>query len=161
MAVEMFLDIDGVKGESMADGFKDKIDVLSFQWGLSQSGTFNAGPGGGAGRVSMGDLVINKRVDASSPKLMVSCASGKHYASAKLTVRKAGGDSPLSYCVITLTDVLVSRLDVTGGQGDDLVGENISLNFAKVEFKYEKQDNKGAGSGGDSFAWNVQTNSKG
>ena len=161
MSVAIYLNIKGAEGESQAKDFKDEIDVMSFQWGLSQSGTFHTGSGGGAGRVSMGDLVINKKVDAASPKLMISCANGKHFATAILTVCKAGGDSMVKYCVITLTDVLISRLDVTGGQGDDTVGENVSLNFAKVKFEHKKQGNDGSPQAGADFAWDVQKNSKG
>ena len=53
MAVDMYLKIDGVEGESVSKGFENQIDILSFQWGLSQSGTFHTGPGGGAGRAGV------------------------------------------------------------------------------------------------------------
>ena len=38
MAVDMFLKLDGIKGESLDATHKDEIDVLAWSWGLSQSG---------------------------------------------------------------------------------------------------------------------------
>ena len=45
MAVDMFLEIDGVKGESVDKVHKDKIDIMSWQWGIANSGTFHHGSG--------------------------------------------------------------------------------------------------------------------
>ena len=49
MAVDMFLKMDGIKGESVDDKHKDEIDVLSWSWGMSQSGSAHMGGGAGAG----------------------------------------------------------------------------------------------------------------
>ena len=38
MAVDIFLDIDGIKGESKDDKHPETIDVLSWSWGMSQAG---------------------------------------------------------------------------------------------------------------------------
>ena len=55
-AVDYFLKLDGIQGESKADKHSDEIDVLSFSWGETQSGTFAVGGGGGSGKVSMQDF---------------------------------------------------------------------------------------------------------
>lgn len=52
MALDMFIKIDGIKGESTDDKHKDEIDVLSWSWGMSQSGTVHTTGGSGAGKVS-------------------------------------------------------------------------------------------------------------
>ena len=96
MAVDMFLELDGVKGESVDKAHKDKIDIMSWQWGIANSGTFHHGSGGGAGKASFQDITITKFVDASSPDLMTFCANGKHFAKGKIIVRKAG-EKPLEY----------------------------------------------------------------
>jgi type VI secretion system secreted protein Hcp len=51
-AVDYFLKIDGIQGESKADRHKDEIDIESLSWGETQSGIFAVGGGGGAGKVS-------------------------------------------------------------------------------------------------------------
>jgi len=90
MAVDMFIKIGDVKGESKDKTHGDEIDVLAWSWGMSQSGSMHVGGGGGAGKVNIQDLSLTKYVDKSSPNLMMACSSGKHYPEAKLTIRKGG-----------------------------------------------------------------------
>ncbi len=42
MAVDAFLKMD-VKGESVVDGHEDEIQLLSWSWGMSQTGTTHRG----------------------------------------------------------------------------------------------------------------------
>ena len=51
--VDYFLKIDGIDGESTDNKHKNEIDVLSWSWGETQSGTMAGGGGGGAGKVAM------------------------------------------------------------------------------------------------------------
>ncbi|HVQ74408.1 MAG TPA: type VI secretion system tube protein Hcp, partial [Candidatus Binatia bacterium] len=53
MAVDMFMTVDGIEGESKDGSHKNEIDVLSWSWGLSQSGTGHVGGGSGSGKVSV------------------------------------------------------------------------------------------------------------
>lgn len=158
MAVDMFLKLDGIKGESKDHKHKDEIHIESFSWGLSQTGAFNTGGGGGAGKVNVHDISITKFVDKASPALMLHCCNGKHIASGLLTVRKAG-ENPVEYLKIKLTDLLVSSVQ-NAGHGGDLLTENVSLNFAKFHVEYQVQDEKGKGSPGGEMGWDVKANQK-
>src|SRR5258707_2678274 len=106
MAVDMFLKIDDIKGESKDSKHKDEVDVLAWSWGMSQSGTTHTGGGGGAGKVSVQDISVIKYVDKSSPVLQLACCNGKHFKEALLTVRKAG-ETPLEYLKITMKEVII------------------------------------------------------
>src|SRR5262245_23935842 len=134
MAVDMFMKIDDIKGESSDAAHKDEIEVLSWSWGMSQSGTAQSGTGGGAGKVNVQDRSLPKYVAKSSPNLMKLCCTGQHFKNAKLIVRKAGC-KPLEYIVIELTDGLVAAVTTGGSGGEDRLTENVTLNFAA--FKYE------------------------
>jgi len=79
MAVDMFLALDGIKGESADSKHKGEIDVLAWSWGLSNTGTFHHGAGGGAGKANFQDISITKYIDKGSTDLIYSCASGKAY----------------------------------------------------------------------------------
>ena len=96
MAVDMFIKIGDIKGESQDATHKDEVDVLAWSWGMSQSGTMHSGGGGGGGKVNIQDLSFTKYVDKGSPVIMMMCSNGKQYPEAKLTVRKAG-ETPLEY----------------------------------------------------------------
>lgn len=115
MAVDMFIKIGNIEGESVDAEHKKEIDVLSWTWGMSNSGSAHHGTGAGSGKVNVRDLSLSKFVDKSSTNLIMSCCKGTHFPEAKLVVRKAG-DSPLEYIKITLTDVLVTSVS-TGGTG--------------------------------------------
>src|SRR6201982_4272321 len=100
MAVDMFLKINGVDGESQDDKHKKEIDVLAWSWGVSNSGSAHVGGGAGAGKANVQDLSFTKYIDKSSPDLMLGACNGKHYDNALLTVRKAG-EKPLEYRKVT------------------------------------------------------------
>src|SRR5215472_13348901 len=128
MAVDMFMKIAGVKGESQDKGHMDEIDVLAWSWGMSQSGTTHMGGGGGSGKVNVQDLSFTKYVDVSSPDLLLACCNGKHFTDATLVVRKAG-ENPLEYIKVKMQEVIIASVSTGGSGGEDRLTENVTLNF--------------------------------
>ncbi|MEM0907216.1 MAG: type VI secretion system tube protein Hcp [Pseudomonadota bacterium] len=155
MAVDFFLKLDGIKGESKDSKHKDEIDLLAWSWGLTQQGNVHLGGGSGAGKANCQDISATKYVDLSSPVIARFCASGKHIKEANLVVRKAG-DKPLEYMKIKLTDVLISSYQTGGSSGDDRIIESLSLNFAKVEYQYFTQAASGAADKDEKMMFNAQ-----
>lgn len=160
MAVDMFIKIDGIKGESKDSKHAGEIDVLAWSWGLSNSGTFHSGGGGGAGKANVQDLSFTKYVDAGSADLALSCATGKHIKDAKLVVRKAG-DKPLEYILIELTECMITSVSTGGSGGEDRLTENVTINFEEVHYTYWTQDDKTGAKGQSSeFKYNIAENVK-
>ena len=139
--VDYFLKIDGIQGESRDDRHKDEIDIESFSWGETQSGTFAVGGGGGSGKVSMQAFHFTMPVNKASPALFLACAQGDHIKNATLTCRKAGKDQQ-EFLKVTMNDVLVSSFQIGGAEGV-VPTDQISLNFAKIEVEYQEQDATG------------------
>jgi type VI secretion system secreted protein Hcp len=159
MAVDMFLKLDGIKGESQDHKHKEEIHIESFSWGMAQMGVSGMGGGGGAGKVSVQDVSISKYLDKSSPELMLHCANGKHIKEGLITVRKAG-ETPVEYLKIKLTDILVSGVQ-HAGHGSDLLTESLSLNFAKFHVEYQEQGADGKAKGGPVvMGWDIKANTK-
>jgi type VI secretion system secreted protein Hcp len=157
-AADIFLKLEGVDGESHDAKHPDEIQVLSWGWGAQQAGTFGTGGGGGSGKVSASDFHITKKTDKASTKLFLFCCNGKHITKGVLTVRKAG-ETPLEYYVVTFTDLLVSSYQTGGSDGgDNIPMETISLNFSKVEMKYNEQANTGSGKGFINSGWDMKKN---
>jgi type VI secretion system secreted protein Hcp len=157
MAVDMFLKIEGVKGESEDDKYKGEIDVLAWSWGASNSGSMHVGGGGGSGKVNVQDMSITKYIDKASPVLFQKICSGKHFPKAELFVRKAG-DKPMEYVVILMEEVIISSLSTGGSGGEDRLTENISLNFAKMKFAYKAQKADGSPDAENKVGWSVRNN---
>ena len=160
MAVDIFLKIDDIKGESVDKTHKDEIEILSWSWGLSQTGTSHSGTGAGAGKVNVQDISVTKFIDMSSPNLIKSCSNGKPYKNALLTIRKAGA-SPLEYIKLKLYDVIISSVSTSGSGGGDRQTEAVSLNFAKYEYTYTPQTATGAAGAAVTISWNIPANHEG
>ena len=157
MAVDMFIKIDTVDGESRDKVHKKEIDVLAWSWGMSNSGSAHVGGGAGAGKVNVQDISFTKWVDSATPKLALACCDGKHFANATLVVRKAG-EKPVEYLKIKIEEVLITSISTGGSGGEDRLTENVTLNFAKVSLDYVPQDEKGAAGTAIPMAWSIAEN---
>lgn len=159
MAVDIFMKVEGVTGESVDDAHAGEIDVLAWNWGMSNSGTAHQGGGAGAGKVNVHDLSFTKYIDKASTDLMLFCCNGKHVPSCVLTLRKAG-EQPLEYLVITMTDCLISSVTTGGSGGQDRLTENVAINFAKIEVAYTPQKADGTGDAPTQMGWDIAKNVK-
>ncbi len=159
MAVDIFIKIDTVTGESHDSKHKDEIDIVSWHWGMAQSGSRHLGGGGGTGKVTVHDLSFVKYIDKASTDLMLFCCNGKHIPEATLTVRKAG-ETALEYVKIKMTDCLIASVD-TGGSGEqERLTESVTLNFSKVEVEYTPQKPDGSGDAATKMGWDISKNEK-
>ncbi len=157
MAVDMFLKLDGVKGEAQDSAHPDEIDVLAWSWGGSQGGTTHMGGGGGSGKVSVQDLSVTKYTDKASGTLFLFMCNGKHIKNGILVVRKAG-EKPLEYIKLTLEDVIVTGLSEGGSGGEDRLTENLTLNFSKFHLEYFVQKPDGTGEVAGECKWDIAAN---
>jgi type VI secretion system secreted protein Hcp len=156
-AVDYFLKIDGIEGESTDAKHKAEIDLESWGWGATQSGTMQYGGGGGAGKVAMQDFHFVMRHSKASPKLMLACASGEHIKKATLTCRKAGKDQQ-EFMKIEFSDLLVSSFQTGGSANGIIPTDQVTLNFAKIEHEYKEQSADGSLKGPVKAGWNVKEN---
>jgi type VI secretion system secreted protein Hcp len=161
-AVDYFLVIDGIKGESHDDKMKSKgaIDVESWSWGETQAGTHSGAGGGGAGKVSMQDFHFVMKQNKASPDLFLACAAGKHIPKAELTCRKAGGKQE-EFFKVKMSDLLVSSFQTGGSAHGDIVPtDQVSLNFSKIEVEYKPQKPDGTLDSPQKAGWDVKANKK-
>src|SRR6056297_912665 len=158
MAVDMFLKFASIKGDSQVAGHEDEVEVLGWSWGAHHSGTMHRGKGGGAGKLSVNDMSITKYLDQATPNLWKLCCNGKHEDEAVLTIRKAGGDSPVEYLKITLEEVLVADMQTSGSQGEEVITESITLNFAKFKLEYTPQEGDGSAGATVETGWDIRKN---
>lgn len=158
MAVDMFIDLgDKIPGESKDAAHQGEVDVLAWSWGMSNSGSFHVGGGGGSGKVNVQDLSFTHWVDTASTPLMLHCANGDHIPEVKLTVRKAG-KKPLEYIIVTMKKVLVTSISTGGSGGEDRLTESCTLNFADVTVDYIEQKDDGTGAPAKTFHWDIEAN---
>jgi len=143
-----YLKIGDIKGESQrAPTATDNGEILAWSWGQTNARSdsdhkdwinllsVNSSASAAAAGPSVdgpGTLVIRRRVDKSSPKLMEACANGKHIDKVDLTLRKAGGESE-TYYKYELENVIITSYSVSGaGQADDRPTEEVAFYYNKV-----------------------------
>ena len=160
MASDIFAKIGDIKGESLDSKHKDEVEVLSWSWGVAQSGTMAHGGGGGEGKASFNDFNFTHHVDKASPVLLKACATGEHIKEATITVRKAGNESKQDYLILKMTDVMISSYNPSASSGGDRPTESVSMAFAKIEFTYKAQKADGSLDAGITTGWDLKANKK-
>jgi type VI secretion system secreted protein Hcp len=157
VAVDYFLKIDGVPGEAADVKHKGEIQLESFSWGESSPGGAGPGGGGGAGKVQMQDLVVTMLVSKASPRLMLACASGKHYKEAVLTARRAG-KAQQEFLVFKLKDVIVTSYQTAGAAGGEAPVDQASLGFSTIQMDYRPQKADGSLDAAVKAGWDLKQN---
>jgi len=136
MAVDFFLKIDTIEGESKDSKHENEIQLDSWSWGETNIGSMAAGGGGGSGKVNMADFQFAMSVNKATPKLIIACALGQHIPSAILTCRKSGTEQQ-EFLKYTFTDLLISSYQ-TGGS-TEMGSEQCSFNYTKMQIDYKEQ----------------------
>ncbi|RMX04243.1 type VI secretion system tube protein Hcp [Corticibacter populi] len=145
---DFFLDLDGIEGESTDQDFKGKIEIETFSFGVSNEGTMAKGGGGGTGKAQFQNISIGKSQDKASPKLFKAAATGDHIKKAVISGRKASGKgNQYVYLTYTLEDVMVTGYSTSATQGDAVVRELVTLDFARIKVEYKPQKADGTPEG--------------
>lgn len=153
MASDIFAKIGDIKGESLDAQHKDEIEVFSWSWGVTQTGSVGHGGGGGAGKASFQDFTFMHRLDKASPLLMKACATGEHIKEATFTMRK-GGDNPQDFMIITMSDIMITSVADSGA--DDGGMESVALRCGQVDLEYKPQLADGSLDAGIHFNYDIK-----
>lgn len=160
MASDVYMQIEGIKGESADSGHQGWIELTSAHWGVVQPRSATASTAGGhtAERCEHRSLSLSKVVDLASPILMQACSMGKTIPKAKLEFMRADGDGkPVKYYEVELDNVIVSHVDQVLRDGG-LLHDEIGLRFSKVKWKYTQQKIGGGASGNTAGGWDLSAN---
>lgn len=161
MAFDAFLKLDGIDGESRAEGFHKWIQIESFSFGCSNaiSTSPGSGGGGGAGKASFQDLSLVSRQSSASIPLFVRTASGEPVKTAQLHLANVA-EKHRTFYTIKLTDVLISSFSEAGSGGDTTPVDQFSLSYSKIEMTYVPQSSDGASSSPIVGGWDLKANKK-
>ena len=160
MAIDVYLQIDGIKGESLDDKHKDWIECTSVAWGVLQPRSATASTGGGhtAERCEHQEIQLTKLADLSSPILLQTCSAGKTIPKAKLEFMRADGQGErIKYFEIELENVLIGGVSPSVAEGS-IIQESVGLKFSKIKWKYTQQKIGGGSGGNTSGGWALPAN---
>jgi type VI secretion system secreted protein Hcp len=145
---DIFLDIDGIPGESANALHKGSIEVLSWSWGVSQSST---GGSGALGRQPTGHVSVVKRIDKATPLLLTRLVDGAVLPLVTVQLTRADGQTFLKY---ELRNVMVSSISHGGDlNGDGMPDEALELALTGAKLTYTQFDATGKPIGQTSAQW--------
>lgn len=160
MALDVYLKIDGIKGESNDAKHQGWIEVSGVHWGIHQPRSATASTGGGhtAERAELSDIMFRKAADLSSPILQQTCAMGRTISKAKFEFMRADGNGePIKYYEVELENVIISSV-APSIDGGDILGESVGLKFSKIKWKYTQQKIGGGSGGNTAGGWDLAAN---
>jgi len=156
---DIYIKLKGIDGESQDSQHKGWIEVLNFSYGVSQSSSTHIGGGGGVGKANFDALSFSHYVDKASPNLFMYCAAGKHIDEVILSCCKVG-DGSKEYMKVTMNDVLVTGVSLSGGNSETQVTESISMSYSKIRVEVKAQKKDGSMDAAVTGTWNVKENKK-
>jgi type VI secretion system secreted protein Hcp len=160
MAIDAYLQIEGIKGESTDDKHKDWIEVSHVGYGVHQPRAATVSTAGGHtnGRAEFGNLMFKKLADLASPVLLQTCAAGKTIPKAVFEFMRADSDGrPIPYFRIELENLMIADVQPDSGDGG-IISEQVQLAYAKIKWTYTKQSIRGGSDGKTVGGWDCAAN---
>ncbi len=155
MAVDYFLKLDPVKGETAADGFTDQIQVLSWSWGGSNTSTVSGSSGSGAGKADLSDLNIMVTLDKASPELFKGMTAGTHYKKGTLSAVKTGAKGK-PYLTVDMEEVFVTSLQLSASS--EVPSVSVSFTYKTIAIEYKQQATDGTLTSTGTVKYDLRTN---
>jgi|GEM_PF-446010 len=164
IGTNLFLQVDGIPGESTDSKHPFWIEPAAFHWGVSRPGrSFPIVAGTPVPVADHGDLTIVKEIDKSTPKLFLKCCNGQVIPTVILEIWPAGGDLYTKPIIkYELTDVIVTSSKPVGANantGSYYLMEEVSFNYSKIEMTYTEYDAAGVPRGTVIANWDRQAGS--
>ncbi|HEX7315141.1 MAG TPA: type VI secretion system tube protein Hcp [Pyrinomonadaceae bacterium] len=152
----IIMDMGGdVKGESTREGYRDKIELLTFSHGVAMQMTGDISTRERtSGRPNHQDMTVTKYLDRASPILNLRCCEGKMFPQVDIIIGLDNHGAVVELMRYTLKNVLISSISIGGGGGDRPV-ETLTLNYTQITWDFKDQKPGVAAKG----SWDLSTNS--
>jgi type VI secretion system secreted protein Hcp len=135
MAVDLFLKITGIQGDSTDAKHHGEIVVDSFSWGESAGATVS---GGGTPVTTPGEMFFTGAPSAAGPELFLACARRTLLPGAILTVR-AAGPRPVEILLIFFGALTISSYHVSASRGSAGPAEQFSIAPTRMKLEFNPQ----------------------
>jgi len=121
--VDYFAQVSGVSGESVDSHHPGWIDVSSIIGGVTAAQTPT--------------LSFSAKASAASPYLLLGAASGQHFSTATVSVRRGLTSNP-DYLKYVMTDVVLVS-DGFAGSGGSAAVEQYQMSYSTLQIEYRAQ----------------------
>ena len=172
MALDAYIQIDGIEGESTDDKHKNWIEVDAYYLGSKQavSGKVSTGGSMTASRTELKPFVFTHVIDKATPKLHEACTKGSNLKKITFEVCRASASGQVVFFQVTMENATVTRVELAGTPDDTPVGESIlpsSVDLPseeveilpmKITWKYTETKKDGSKGGSIESNWDQSLN---
>jgi len=154
----LILDIPKINGESLLDGYKDKIEILSFSHGIAMQITGDvSNTERTSGKPNHQDFTFTKYMDASTPHLNDACNKATGLGTVKFYILRNDGTDMLILMEYEMSNSIISSVSIGGGGGDKPV-ETLTINYSALKQTYHSQKEEVGKKGKIETSWDLATN---
>jgi Type VI secretion system effector, Hcp len=133
------------------------VRISSFSLGAENAVTIGSSTGGaGAGKMKFQSFEVVKPLDSLSPSLFLDLASGAHYSTVLIIVRRRSGEMSIPSFVYVMKLVFLSEIHVSGSSLPPI--ETVHGEAGALTLVAYKESAQGTPSVGPSGGWNRVTN---
>lgn len=143
LADDIFLQLEGYPGDSVAPNHKQEIEIMAFNMGHARPFTVvvGGGPGTGSAQPNFGDIQVQAAMSSVSPKLAELCATGKSIPKAKLSIQTlTTSKESKDYYTVELEGVRITGFQTSAQARDTKPTESFSLSFTKITWFFTPLD---------------------
>ena len=155
-AVDYFLKIGDIAGDSTDRDHRDWIDLDSFSWGLSNTSTGGGGSGGGSGKALFSDFSWTQGLDSSVVPLFLAVARGQRYETATFDAARTFGARSETFFQMIFSDAAPNSLNLSGA-GDGIFAA-ASLGADTITMRFRPQDESGRYGAWIEGTWDLRRN---
>jgi len=155
MAVDYFLKLDGIQGESSDDKHAGWIQIMSWSWGASQVSSVAGTGGSGAGKADLSDFSIMKYLDKASTPIFKALVTGTHIKTGNFEAVKAGaGGKP--FFKVDFQELFVTSQQESASS--EIPTESVSFSYNQIKVEYSQQNEQGIVTTTGAVTYNTKTN---
>ena len=150
----IYMKFGSIPGDVTTEGYKDWIELNSFQYGVGRS--VSSGAGGNTRESSapnISEIVVTKHFDKASAKLYQDSVAGTFDTKVEIKMNTTTKTKTETFLTFELTDCGVSSYSLSSGGENPM--ESLSLNFLKVMVTPTPLDKSGQIKKGDVVSYDL------
>lgn len=140
MAVDYFLKLDQIQGESKVEGHQNEIQIMSWSWGASQVSSVSGSGGSGAGKANLSEFTVMADFDKATPKFFKTICAGTHIKTGTMSAIKAGANNK-PYLKVDFKELFVTSLQISASS--EIPTVSVSFSYNEIKIDYSEQNEQG------------------
>ena len=138
MAIDGFLAIPDIQGESLRDGHEGEIEFHGLSFGMATAVSAGETMSRRRGRATLDSVTVVKHYDRASPSLKKMVFDARLAPQATLSLRRTVDGETSDYLVIVLKEASVTSYDLESTE-EGLLEEVLTLDYRSIRFTYDGQ----------------------